>query len=514
VAKVGDRERSLLLAVAGCRGGGSASGATSEGGTSSSGPELDASGTTDDAQPQACVPGQSRACYEGPPGTEGVGACTVGQQACAADGQGWGACAGQVWPEPAERCDTPQDDDCDGLSLCEPTLEWWHRFPAYVVDAEASEAGGVVVVGVDGYDQFQGVELGGMFVAELDASGQLLWVHSTGAFEYAWPSALAVDPAGMVVVGGNYDGSPDLGGGPLPWSFGAGAFAVCYASGGEYVWGQAFELDGVLEAAIGPDASTYLVGGREVLEDWDRSPSGATIHVTALDPGGEVAWVLPGDGSWNDQGELSLVVTEAGELVLLAVAGGSDLALGGVPIPTRGYEPLLVRIGLDGTPLGHRPLVEPTPLAAYDTEAFTRSRGLVVLTTMTREQEGSYETAVAMVTLDAALDPVSQTFLGDDTWLQGAAPYPDGTTVVGMEFSGLLELGPIGVGGMGGSVVAVVDDAGQARWVEVLHSDQAAQLRSVSTTSDGGVIVVGWVDGVAVLAGVVVEGPFVAKLRP
>jgi hypothetical protein len=67
---------------------------------------------------------------------------------------------------------------------------------------------------------------------------------------------------------------------------------------------------------------------------------------------------------------------------------------------------------------------------------------------------------------------------------------------------------------MGGSVVAVVDDAGQARWVEVLHSDQAAQLRSVSTTSDGGVIVVGWVDGVAVLAGVVVEGPFVAKLRP
>ena len=62
----------------------------------------------------ACTPGESRACYEGPMGTLGVGLCVGGTQACQ-DVNGvptWGACTGQVLPAP-NTCDGI-DRQCDG----------------------------------------------------------------------------------------------------------------------------------------------------------------------------------------------------------------------------------------------------------------------------------------------------------------------------------------------------------------------------------------------------------------
>jgi hypothetical protein len=68
-----------------------------------------------------CVPGETQACYSGPPGTEGVGLCTAGVQTCAEEGLAWGACEGEVLPVP-EDINTPVDDDCSGTihdSQCE-----------------------------------------------------------------------------------------------------------------------------------------------------------------------------------------------------------------------------------------------------------------------------------------------------------------------------------------------------------------------------------------------------------
>jgi hypothetical protein len=60
-----------------------------------------------------CIPGSISSCYSGPPGTENVGACAAGQQACKPDGTGYGPCTGEVTPV-AETCNTAADDDCDG----------------------------------------------------------------------------------------------------------------------------------------------------------------------------------------------------------------------------------------------------------------------------------------------------------------------------------------------------------------------------------------------------------------
>ncbi|WP_437597196.1 hypothetical protein WMF28_31785 [Sorangium sp. So ce590] len=60
-----------------------------------------------------CAPSTKEACYSGPTGTEGVGACKAGERACLPSGTGFGPCAGEVVPA-AEDCTTPEDENCDG----------------------------------------------------------------------------------------------------------------------------------------------------------------------------------------------------------------------------------------------------------------------------------------------------------------------------------------------------------------------------------------------------------------
>ena len=64
----------------------------------------------------SCTVGSTRPCYGGPPGTEGIGACTAGAQTCEAAGgtAGWGACVGGVLPS-TETCDG-MDHNCNGTA--------------------------------------------------------------------------------------------------------------------------------------------------------------------------------------------------------------------------------------------------------------------------------------------------------------------------------------------------------------------------------------------------------------
>ncbi len=71
------------------------------------GRDNDCDGATDENEEGEAL---TVACYDGPEGTEGQGACLAGARTCA-DGR-FGACEGQVPPED-ELCDT-FDNDCDG----------------------------------------------------------------------------------------------------------------------------------------------------------------------------------------------------------------------------------------------------------------------------------------------------------------------------------------------------------------------------------------------------------------
>jgi hypothetical protein len=62
-----------------------------------------------------CSPGVEEACYSGAQGTEGVGTCAGGVRTCDESGSAFGSCEGEVVPA-AERCDTLEDEDCDGVA--------------------------------------------------------------------------------------------------------------------------------------------------------------------------------------------------------------------------------------------------------------------------------------------------------------------------------------------------------------------------------------------------------------
>jgi len=62
-----------------------------------------------------CTPGETHACYSGPSGTEGIGACRPGVQTCSDDGTAWSPCNGETLPSP-EVCGNLIDDDCNGTT--------------------------------------------------------------------------------------------------------------------------------------------------------------------------------------------------------------------------------------------------------------------------------------------------------------------------------------------------------------------------------------------------------------
>ena len=59
-----------------------------------------------------CSPGETEACYDGLPGTQGVGPCRGGTHTCLPSGV-WGVCEGQVTPLP-DSCSDNIDNNCDG----------------------------------------------------------------------------------------------------------------------------------------------------------------------------------------------------------------------------------------------------------------------------------------------------------------------------------------------------------------------------------------------------------------
>jgi hypothetical protein len=65
-----------------------------------------------------CAAGTQRSCYDGPPGTSGVGLCAAGMQTCDASGA-WQACTGETTPgSEAGHCTDGIDNDCNGQIDC------------------------------------------------------------------------------------------------------------------------------------------------------------------------------------------------------------------------------------------------------------------------------------------------------------------------------------------------------------------------------------------------------------
>ncbi len=174
-----------------------------------------------------CEPGRLYSCYDGPDGTEGVGACAAGMALCT-EQETLATCVAQITPQ-LEACHTAADDDCNGGAneAC-PTFS--ARFETtggglIVWDFELTNAGDIVVAGH--LSNLASVDFGGgaitntapigvsvpdAYVVKLDETAGHRWTWHLDHDGQSAVRGLDVDGNGNVYATGTFAGSADFGG--------------------------------------------------------------------------------------------------------------------------------------------------------------------------------------------------------------------------------------------------------------------------------------------------------------
>ncbi|UQA56011.1 hypothetical protein [Polyangium aurulentum] len=305
----------------------------------------------------ACDPGSTMSCYEGPPGTSGVGLCKGGTKTCAPDGVGYGPCAGQVVPTP-EACSAAADEDCNGVSeLCGGPALWAKRFGDVATQSEpvlaVNSAGDVALFfwGSGSVDFGGGPLVSGagtsLYLAKLDASGNHVWSKRFGDTGSRTSRKVAMDSAGNVVVVGNMGFSTDFGGGPLPVPGTTAGFVAKFDTAGNHLWSKplgnvgdthatSVAIDGAGNVLVLGDFQGSINLGGGMLQ----SAGGQDLFVAKLDAAGKHVWSKGFGGTGNDL-EAGLDVDSNGNLLLV---GHSPMGIdfGGGPLQGAGDFDLFV----------------------------------------------------------------------------------------------------------------------------------------------------------------------------
>jgi hypothetical protein len=203
----------------------------------------------------ACTAGQTQPCYTGLSGTEGVGTCVGGKQACV-NGM-WGTCEGEVTSQPQD-CASMVDTDCLGKPVaCTGTPRWAEGFGStgsdFINAVAIDSKGNIIVTGgfsdtvnfadpmatpvtktanADGNND--------IFVAKYNGAGTLLWVQFYGGTGEDEGAGVAVDGNDDIVVVGRFASSVDFGSTATSFT-GPNAFVAKLASAtGSTTWAQAY----------------------------------------------------------------------------------------------------------------------------------------------------------------------------------------------------------------------------------------------------------------------------------
>lgn len=285
-----------------------------------------------DAQDCACSAGDTVPCYTGPPGTQGVGLCQGGTRTCDTITGLFGACMGEVLPQP-EVCTTGEDEDCNGSPACAGVSLWSRAFGGGVVQqvtAIATDAAGNVLMAgaLAGPVDFGGGPLldagvQGIFVVKLDTNGNHVWSRGFALTSgYLVRPALAVDTAGNVLIAGGFRGTVSFGGGSLTSADNDNVYVVKLNASGNHVWSRHYGDSGdQIATAIAVDfAGNHVIAGHYngaliIGGSIISSPGPQDIFVTKLDDSGARFW-LRGFGNASAGTPTSVAVDLQGDVVI------------------------------------------------------------------------------------------------------------------------------------------------------------------------------------------------------
>ncbi len=357
----------FLTLASGCSDDGASSGSGGSGASSSStsgsgGSTSASTGTAGQGGGTGCAPNETRDCYSGPTGTQGVGVCVAGLETCAADGSGFGMCEGQVTPS-IEICGNTIDDDCSGLSDdCTGDTLWSEQLgnTGTTGDSEgvsslhfddqgnifiAGSFDGTLDLGPAGVLDAGGVPHG--FVAKLTPAGVPIWAHEIKSSTVVDIAEMDIDPSGNVALFGSFQDDIDGGGGlvtgdPSNWdtflialdSSGAHRFTKTFGSSNWQVGrGVAVAPDGTI-AVAGEFMSSIDFGGNLL------SANGTDAFVATFDAAGNHLWSKRfGDALGQSAWDVGLLPD--GDVVVTGYNNGT-IDFGSQPLTTAGLTDIFV----------------------------------------------------------------------------------------------------------------------------------------------------------------------------
>jgi hypothetical protein len=446
-----------------------------------------------------CQQGMMIPCYDGPPGTEGVGICHGGMATCNAMGE-YGACAGEQTPQP-EDCASMMDLDCDGAVGC-AVFGWQNRYG----DPSVQQG---LAIGADGLGNsaFTGTVLGTVsfgigpptndvgngstsdsYLCALDPSGTSIWALRFG---YSQGNAVAYSaPDAAFFLAGFDTGNTSFGGNPILNAGGNDIFLAKFdAATGAHAWSQGFgdqfqqAAYGVAVDAMGDVLITGSYAGSVVFGNNGAlmAPgSGTRVFVAKFDGSGDFLWVDdfgdPGDAAANSQGN-SIAVDGAGNAVVVGFFAGG-IALGGATLASAGNDDIFfLKLDPTGKVLAGETFGSPGQDHAYAVAVDASGNAA-----MTGDVGGSIAFGGAPLAFQggagdsdvflAKLDP-----MGAPLWAQlfgetgtnvahGIAFDPHGQVVIDGSFQSSINFGSGVLTSAGGSdfFVAKLDAAGSCTW--------------------------------------------------
>lgn len=426
-----------------------------------------------------CVPGEQRACYSGPEGTEGHGICRAGIQTCDMLGTGFGACEGEQLPG-AENCATPQDEDCDGLApACDAQCIWSKAF-GDEKDQEGTAiafdlAGNVVTTGAFAGTIDFGTGLltaagASMFVARHDTEGTPIWADSFGSTTSISTPAVAIGADGHAVNLVTFQGQLSWGATEVS---SAGGFDFVLASldgSGTPLWAKSFGDSGYQAAqAIAADALGDIVIAGEFSGSVDFgsgpevSAGGIDALVAAFDSSGVALWSKR-FGDSDTQVARAIDLTHTGEIVLGGAFKGSiDLGVGAL-VSKGDFDVLVGKLDAGGATLWATSFGDAQKQMLHDLAVDTA--GDVIVTgsfSGTMDVGGTVLSAGSEVNIFAlklsGVDgaPLWAKNFGDtgDITPTRVATTPTGDVVLTGAFTGTVDFGGGALGGFGEDVFAV-----------------------------------------------------------
>jgi hypothetical protein len=326
--------------------------------------------TNEDGPGCVCTPDAMQGCYDGPPGTEGVGICVGGTATCNSLGTALGPCTGEVTPQ-QETCLDDLDDDCDGKTnedgpgcVCTPNAA------QSCYDGPAGTEGVGICLGGTATCNGLGTVLGpcmGEVLPQPETCGDLLDEDCDGLTEegctcvpgtsvscYTGPSGTA--GVGVCLGGtqtctaqqvygpcvGEVTPQPDTCAMPAVDNDCDGHLPYCGILQWAHAWGGPNDDEGIT-VTLDPSGNAILGGYMHGTVDYGCGPTTTEADsdgamLVKLTPAGSCVW----SKVWGDTAYVYSAVTDAAGNVYFTGAYDNAIDFGGGPIPNAGNDDVFV----------------------------------------------------------------------------------------------------------------------------------------------------------------------------